>query len=135
MKAITPTVWARTDQLRQARTGGGLLCAMYPDTVGRTDLEPLYDRAALDAKDAEIERLTDDLDEARGEASVARLAFEQVTAERDEARTEARVAYLAFEQVKASRAKLREAIAALLDDDDHDTAKELARAAMKGDKP
>lgn len=69
------------------------------------------------------------------EREVQHAEIERLTAERDEARTEARVAYLAFEQVKASSAKLRQAIAALLDDDDHDTAKELARAALKGDKP
>lgn len=61
--------------------------------------------------------------------------IERLTAALDEARAEASIAYLAFEHVKASRAKLRQAIAALLDDDDHDTAKELARAALKGNKP
>jgi hypothetical protein len=75
---------------------------------------PEETRAALDAKDVEIDRLTAALDEARAEASVA---------------------YLAFEQVKVSRAELRKAIAALLDDDDHDTAKALARVALKRDKP
>ena len=60
---------------------------------------------------------------------------ERLTAALTEAQAETSIAHLAFEQVKASRAKLRRAIAALLDDDDHDTAKELARAALKGDKP
>lgn len=73
--------------------------------------------------------------EAAAELRRQHAEIERLTAALDKARTEARVAYLAFEQVKASRAKLRQAIAALLDDDDHDTAKELARAALKGDKP
>jgi hypothetical protein len=75
---------------------------------------PIPVAAELRRQHAEIERLTAALDEARADASVA---------------------HLAFEQVKASRAKLRQAIAALLDDDDHDTAKALARAALKGNKP
>jgi hypothetical protein len=61
--------------------------------------------------------------------------IERLNAALDDARAEASVAYLAFEQVKASRAELRKAIAALLDDDDRDTAKALARAALKGHKP
>ena len=46
---VRPRVWARKDQLQHASTRGGLLCAMYPHTKGRADLEPLYDQAALDA--------------------------------------------------------------------------------------
>lgn len=56
-EGLGPKVWARKDQLRHASTRGGLMCAMYPDTNGRADLEPLYDKAALDQKGAEIERL------------------------------------------------------------------------------
>lgn len=44
-----PKVWARKDQLQHASTRGGLLCAMYPDTKGRADLEPLYDEATVRA--------------------------------------------------------------------------------------
>ena len=48
-RGVRPRVWARKDQLQHASTRGGLLCAMYPHTKGRADLEPLYDQAALDA--------------------------------------------------------------------------------------
>jgi hypothetical protein len=44
---LGPKVWARKDQLQHASTRGGLLCAMYPDTKGRADLEPLYDAATV----------------------------------------------------------------------------------------
>jgi hypothetical protein len=44
-----PKVWARKDQLQHASARGGLLCAMYPDTKGRADLEPLYDAATVRA--------------------------------------------------------------------------------------
>lgn len=46
---LGPKVWARKDQLQHASKRGGLMCAMYPDTNGRSDLEPLYDQAVLDA--------------------------------------------------------------------------------------
>jgi hypothetical protein len=46
---LGPKVWARKDQLQHASTRGGLMCAMYPDTKGRADLEPLYDQTAIDA--------------------------------------------------------------------------------------
>jgi hypothetical protein len=46
---LGPKVWARKDQLQHASTRGGLLCAMYPDTNGRADLEPLYDAATVRA--------------------------------------------------------------------------------------
>ena len=47
---VRPRVWARKDQL-QAVQRGGLLCSMYPNImVGRTDLEPLYDGAAIDVE-------------------------------------------------------------------------------------
>ena len=46
---LGPKVWARKDQLQHASTRGGLLCAMYPDTKGRADLEPLYDAATVRA--------------------------------------------------------------------------------------
>ena len=46
---LGPKVWARKDQLQHASTRGGLMCAMYPDTNGRADLEPLYDQTAIDA--------------------------------------------------------------------------------------
>lgn len=45
---VRALVWGRKDQLQQAQRGG-FLCAMYPNTFGRADLEPLYDQAALDA--------------------------------------------------------------------------------------
>ena len=45
---VRARVWARKDQLQAAQRGGHL-CAMYPDTFRRADLEPLYDQAALDA--------------------------------------------------------------------------------------
>ncbi len=102
---ITPTCHAWRDSDGQTHISGW---SGERPTVGMVDL---YDQTVIDAKDAEIRRLTAALDEAQAAASVA---------------------YLAFEQVKASRAKLRQAIAALLDDDDHDTAKELARVALKG---
>jgi cyanate lyase len=112
-EALPPGAWALTH--RDGRVTLHLAAeyaTAYRDTC--VSEAPLYTKAALDLKNAEIERLTAALDEARAEASVA---------------------YLAFEQVKASRAELRKAIAALLDDDDHDTAKALARAALKGNKP
>jgi hypothetical protein len=43
---LGPKVWACKDQLQHASTRGGLLCAMYPDTKGRADLEPLYSLTA-----------------------------------------------------------------------------------------
>lgn len=46
---LGPKVWARKDQLQHASTRGGLMCAMYPHTNGRADLEPLYDQTAIDA--------------------------------------------------------------------------------------
>lgn len=46
---LVPKVWARKDQLQYASTRGGLMCAMYPNTDRRADLQPLYDQAALDA--------------------------------------------------------------------------------------
>lgn len=79
--------------------------------------------------------LAEDATKAAAELRRQHAEIERLTAALDEARAEASVAYLAFEQVKASRAELRKAIAALLDDDDHDTAKALARAALKGNKP
>jgi len=48
-RMIKPLVWARKDQLQHASTRGGLMCAMYPNTDRRADLQPLYDQAALDA--------------------------------------------------------------------------------------
>ena len=45
---LVPKVWARKDQLQHASTRGGLMCAMYPNTDRRADLQPLYDQAALD---------------------------------------------------------------------------------------
>lgn len=44
---VRPLVWARKDQLQQANMGGGFLCAMYPDTQARNDLEPLYSAKAM----------------------------------------------------------------------------------------
>lgn len=46
-------------------------------------ITPEENTAALDVKDAEIERLNAALDESRAERSVAYLAFERVSAERD----------------------------------------------------
>lgn len=46
---LGPKVWARKDQLQHASTRGGLMCAMYPNTKGRADLEPLYDEATVRA--------------------------------------------------------------------------------------
>lgn len=48
-RVARPLVWARKDQLQHASTRGGLMCAMYPNTDRRADLQPLYDQAALDA--------------------------------------------------------------------------------------
>lgn len=48
-RMLRPLVWARKDQLQHASTRGGLMCAMYPNTDRRADLQPLYDQAALDA--------------------------------------------------------------------------------------
>ena len=56
---LGPKVWARKDQLQHASTRGGLMCAMYPDTNGRADLEPLYDGQTLwnaCARAGEVER-------------------------------------------------------------------------------
>lgn len=76
-----PCVWARKDQLQHARTRGGLLCAMYPDTNGRADLEPLYDQDAID-------RLTADRDSWMQQASDrAQDALDLVAAERKHWRT------------------------------------------------
>lgn len=48
-EGLGPKVWARKDQLQHASTRGGLMCAMYPNTKGRADLEPLYDAATVRA--------------------------------------------------------------------------------------
>jgi len=45
-EGLGPKVWARKDQLQYASTRGGLLCAMYPNTDRRADLEPLYSLTA-----------------------------------------------------------------------------------------
>lgn len=61
-RRVRPLVWARKDQLQHASTRGGLMCAMYPHTDSRADLQPLYDQAALDAAvAAERERLIEAL--------------------------------------------------------------------------
>ena len=43
---VRPTVWARKDEIQKAKRGG-FLCAMYPNTDGREDLQPMYDEATL----------------------------------------------------------------------------------------
>jgi hypothetical protein len=75
---VRPRVWARKDQLQHASTRGGLLCAMYPHTKGRADLEPLYDQAALEATADDAARLARE-----AEAHYWRSMVERLTAQAD----------------------------------------------------
>lgn len=59
---VRPLLWARKDQVQQAmRMPHMVVCCTEQETRGRSDFQPLYDQAGMDAKDAEIERLRAEL--------------------------------------------------------------------------